>query len=152
MKAVKIAATRDIAIKIKAEFNSLLMSTPQYSGNYVSNMRMDVGQRTMHLKADYPYKKYPKNLKSSGVMPPINRARNNNKLETFEDRLVAHALGLPVWGVQVQVYNPMREAEYIEGMPDDRMRGANKPDGVKVMDKFKMRVEKFKVVVSVKVT
>ena len=149
---VKADAARAVAIKIKAEFNTLLMNTPQYSGNYAANMRIDVGQRAMHLTPEYPYKKYPKALKAKGIMPPIARARKNNNLDTFEERFVTHALGLPVFGPEIQVYNPLRRSKYIEDMPEDRMRSVNKPEGIAVMAKFKARVDKIKVVVSVKVT
>ena len=147
--AIKAETARRVAVKVKAEFNNLLMTTPQYSGNYVSNMRIDIGDRAVHSQVDRPYKKYPKSPKSKGVLGPITRARNNNNLDTLEARFVAHALGLPVWGARFTVYNNMREAKYIEGMSEDRMRSANKSQGIAAMSKFFMRVQNYNITIKV---
>lgn len=150
--SVKTQVAKSIATKIKAEFNTLLMESPQYSGNYVANMRLDVGDRRLTSESIRPYVKYPKNPKSHGLMGPINIARNNSKLDTFEERFVAHVLGLPVWGPSMLMYNNLRESEYIEGMPKDRMREANLPEGYRAVANFKRRVEDIDVKITVSVT
>lgn len=151
ISTTKAKAAAIIAVKVKAEFNTLLMTAPQYSGNYVANMRIDIGYAKKTSAVIRPYKKYPKRLKAAATMPPINRARKNSDLDTLEARFVAHALKVPVWNPQMLVYNNLREAEYIEGMDSGRLREPNKL-GVDAMQEFRNRVANIHVVIKVKVT
>lgn len=141
------AAARMIAVRVVAEFNTLLLSAPQYSGNYVANMRISIGSSARGEGATEAYKRHPKQLKRKGNMAPINRARDANNLDSFEERFVAHALKGNWTGMNVTVWNPLlnasgREAaQYIEGMPEWRMRDPNKPEGLNSLAKFNARME-----------
>lgn len=149
VELTKAKAAMLIATKVKAEFNTLLMETPQYSGNYVSNMRISVGDSKRSSEATRVYKAKPKKLKAAGTMAPINRARKANDLDTFEERFASHALGLPWFGPTMTVYNNLREAKYIEGMEESRLRDPNKI-GFSAMERFKRRVDDIDILIKVK--
>lgn len=148
----KAKAAKVLATEIKAHFNTLLLEAPQYSGNYVANMRLSVGDRKTSPEAITPYVTHPKNPKAHGLSGPINIARAASNLDTFEDRFVKHALKFPVWNPQMLMYNNMRAAKYIEGMPEDRLRDDNRPEGYKAVASFQRRVKAIDVKIQVKVT
>ncbi len=113
------------------EFTSLLHNTPQWSGNYVANMKLVAGDRASGGFTEYfPRSPFPVFIR--GNLPAINTAKGN--AAGFKKKASGRVMsGRGGWsGPSIFIFNPTSYAEIVEtggpfpwgGAP---LRGPNLP-------------------------
>jgi hypothetical protein len=111
------------------EFNDLLRHAPQWSGNYVANMAITAGirQGSKQLSSSemFPIPSTVQEALEAGTQGPINVAleQNKNMVANFS-KAIGKGMGwIPA---SLTIYNKLRYAEYVEDMPESRLRAPNK--------------------------
>lgn len=136
LNSVRADSANVAAALVEEEFEQLLYNSPQYSGNFVANMRIKTGTRAGG--SGEKVFKDPESVEQAfkrGQAPAIQHALSANA--GFRTSATGHISKGAGWVADISIYNNWEKAGLIEGLNDDQLRmGIAHP-----MEKFKASLQ-----------
>lgn len=137
-KELREAAAEAIIEAVEWEFHNLLIDAPQWSGNYVANMKLEAATQARTKAQEYFDE--PESVTAAyqrGELAAVMIAKKENA--EFGPKLKARLLGSggAGWLPPFIVYNPLDYASYVE--EGSKLRPVNKP-GAHAIEKMADRL------------